>query len=196
MGNTIIYLAAFAALVAVAVAMAIIAVRRDGRGTEDLIKRLVIWVGIAALLPLSSWAGATMLHPRTEWKELTAQRSRAQQETYDTKDVDARARARDEQQRLTKLIDAEQRRFYRAMFWVSFPTGLTALVVGLFLRSVTVGTALAFGGLCTLTAGCYSYWDDMGGGLRFFSLLIVLAILIAIGLGKFGKPAPRPLPTS
>jgi hypothetical protein len=30
----------------------------------------------------------------------------------------------------------------------------------------------------------------MGDALRFFSLLIVLMILIAIGLRKFGRPAP------
>ena len=194
MDETLIYLAAFVTLVAVAVATAIIAVRRDGRDVGDLIKQLVVWVGIAALLPLSSWAGATMLHPRTELKELMARQQRVQQETYDTEDVGARTKARDEQERLTKLIDEEQRRFYRAMFWVGFPIGLTALVVGLFLRNVAVGTGLAFGGLCTLTAGCYSYWDDMGDALRFFSLLIVLLILIAIGLLKFGRPVSAAAP--
>jgi hypothetical protein len=76
------------------------------------------------------------------------------------------------------------------MFWVGFPLGLVALVVGLFVRTVAVGTGLAFGGLCALTAGCYSYWDDMGDALRFFSLLIVLVILIAIGLTKFGPTKP------
>ena len=189
MDDTIIYLAAFVTLTAVAIATAIIAVRRDGRDVGDLIKQLVIWVAISALLPLSSFAGATMLHPRTQLKDLMAQRQRAQQETYDTQDREARSQSRDEQQRLGKLIDEEQRLFYRAMFWVGFPIGLTALVAGLFLRPVAVGTGLAFGGLCTLTAGCYSYWDSMGDALRFFSLLIVLVILIAIGLLKFGRPA-------
>jgi hypothetical protein len=119
-----------------------------------------------------------------------SQQQRVEQETNDTnKDVAARTIARDEQQRLGKLIEEEQRLYYRAMFWIGFPIGLTTLVVGLFLRSVAVGTGLAFGGLCTLTAGCYSYWDDMGDALRFFSLLIVLVILMAVGLLKFGKSA-------
>lgn len=196
MSNTILYLAAFAAVVAVAVAMSIIAVRRDGRGAETLIKQLIIWLGIVALLPLSSWAGATMLHPRTELKDLMAQRQRAQQEGYNNDDVEARTKAYDEQQRLSKLIDAEQQRFYRAMFWVGYPLGLTGLVVGLFVRTVAVGTGLAFGRLSTLAAGCYSYWDDMGDGLRFFSLLIALAILIGIGLLKFGRSAAAPAPVA
>ena len=185
----LIYLAAFVTLIAAAVATAIIAVRRDGRNVGGLIKQLIIWAAIAALLPLSSWAGATMVHPRARLKELTNQRQRAQQETYDTQDPAARARVRDEQDRLTKLIDEEQRHFYGAMFWVGFPIGLAALVAGLFLRPVAVGTGLAFGGLCTLTAGCYSYWNDMGDALRFFSLLVVLAIVVAVGLLKFGRPA-------
>lgn len=189
MDDEMIYFAAFIVLIAVTVAMAIIAVRRDGRGIGDLLKQLIICVAIAALLPLSSWAGATMLHPRTRLKDLMAQQQRVGQETYDTKNVEARGKSRDEAERLTKLINEERRLFYRAMFWVGFPIGLTALVVGLFLRSVAVGTGLAFGGLCTLTAGCYSYWDDMGDALRFFSLLIVLAILMAIGLLKFRQPA-------
>jgi hypothetical protein len=189
MDQTIIYLAAFVTLTAVAVAAAILAVRRDGRGVGEMIKQLIVWVGIAALLPLSSWAGATVLHPRTRMNELVAQSRRASEETYDTRDVAARGKSRDERQRLAGLIDEEQRLFHRAMFWVGFPIGLAALVLGLLLRHVAVGTALAFGGVCTLTAGCYSYWDHMGDALRFASLLVVLVILVAIGLLKFGRPA-------
>ena len=79
MGSTIIYLAAFVTLTAVAVATTIVAVRRNGRDVDDLINQLIIWVGIAALLPLSAWAGATMLHPRVRLTELTEQRNRFQQ---------------------------------------------------------------------------------------------------------------------
>jgi hypothetical protein len=74
------------------------------------------------------------------------------------------------------------------MFWVGFPIGLGALVAGFFIRTVAVGTGLSFGGLCTLTAGCYSYWNDMGDALRFFSLLIVLVTVVGIGLARFGRP--------
>jgi hypothetical protein len=62
MDSTIIYLAAFIALSAAAVATAILVVRRDARDAGVLIKLLIIWVSIAALLPLTSFAGA--LHRR------------------------------------------------------------------------------------------------------------------------------------
>ena len=194
MDDTIISLAIFVSLIAIAVATSIIVVRRDGRGAGDLIKQLVIWAGISALLPLTSWSGATMIHPRAELKNLMEQRARAQQEVHDTQDAAARGKSRDEQQRLTKLIDEEKRLFYRAMFWVAFPIGLTALVVGMFVRTIPVGTGLSSGGLSTLTAGCYSYWDDMGDALRFFSLLLVLAVLITLGLTKFARTTNSPLP--
>jgi len=189
-----IYAAVFVVLIAVTIAMAIIAVRRDGRGVDALLKQLILCVAIAALLPLSSWAGATLLHPRTQLRDLMAQQQRVQQDSYDSNpDVPARTKARDEGLRLGKLIEEEKRLFYRAMFWVGFPIGLTALVAGLFLRGVAVGFGLAFGGLSTLASGCYSYWDDMGDALRFFSLLIVLVILLAIGQRKFAPlPADPP----
>lgn len=192
MDNTLIYLAAFVFMIAVAVAMAIMAVRRDGRGVGDLAKQLVIWVGIVALLPLTGWSGATILHPRTALNELMEKQNRSQQEVYDTKDVQQRSKSRDEQERITKQISEENRRFYRAMFWVSFPLGLIALIIGVFIRVVVIGTALTFGGLCTLIAGCYSYWDDMGDYLRFFSLLFVLIALISLGLAKFRRPTTQP----
>src|SRR2546421_3374025 len=151
MGETIIYLAAFVTLVAVAVATAIIAVRRDGRDVGDLIKQMIIWAGISALLPLSSWAGATMLHPRAQLKDLMSQQQRVSQESYDTNtDVAARTKARDEQQRLGKLIAQEQRLYYRAMFWIGFSIGSAALLLRPFLRSVPLGTGVGVCGVWTL----------------------------------------------
>jgi hypothetical protein len=184
-----IYAAAFVALLAVAVSASIAAVRRDGPDVGNLIKQLIIWASISALLPLSALAGATLLHPRTTLKELTHQRERSKEETYDTKDPAARSRFRDAQEQLTKRMDEEQRLYNRAMFRVAFPIGLIALVAGLMIRNISVGTGLAFGGACTLTTGCYTYWDDMGDALRFGSLLLVLGILIALGLFKFRRPA-------
>ena len=82
MDDTILYLTAFVCLVAVAVATAIIAVRRDGRYAGELIQQFVIWAGIATLLPLTSWAGATLMHPRTKLQELHREESRLRDERY------------------------------------------------------------------------------------------------------------------
>jgi len=188
MENELLWIVVFVALVATAIAMAIIAVRRNGRGVDRILKQLIVWTAIAALLPLTSYAGATLLHPRTRLKDLMEQSQRAQSETYDTRDVNLRTKGRDKQEALNKQVATEQRLFNRAMFWIGFPVGLTCLIAGLLLRSTVVGSSLALGGLCTLISGCYTYWDDMGDALRFISLIITLVIVIAIGLLKFGRP--------
>jgi hypothetical protein len=188
MDETMIYLAAFITLAAVAVATAIVAVRNDGRNAGNLIKQVAIWVSIAALLPLTSFAGATILHPKTKMTDLRAQQQRVQQESYESQDVQGRERRANQLETLRKQIEEETRAFNQAMFWVAFPVGFAALVVGFFLKIVPVGAGLIFGGLCTLTAGCYSYWNDMGDAVRLCSLLVVLATVVTIGLVKFGRP--------
>jgi hypothetical protein len=190
MDDEMLYFAAFIVLISVAVAMTILAVRRDGPNLGEVVKQLIVWVGISALLPLTSYAGATVFYPRTVLKELTEQRNRAMSEVGDSNDPAFRARVRDKQDQIRAQIDEHVRRFNRAMFLVSFPIGLAALVVGLYLRVVPVAAGLAFGGLCTLGSGCYSYWDHMGDRLRFFSLLGVLVVLITLGLLKF-RANPR-----
>src|SRR5438128_1334284 len=113
MGSEMISAAAFVVLLAMSVAISIIAVKREGRGLGDILKQLIIGVGIAALLPLSSWAGATLIHPRTHLKELMSQEKRVSRDTYDSnQDVAARTKARDDEQQLTKQIDEESRLFY------------------------------------------------------------------------------------
>jgi hypothetical protein len=187
----LIFLCAFITLTAVAIACSIIAVRRDGRGMADLIGQLIVWLSVAALLPLTGYAGAVMIHPQHKLHDLLAEQSRTQSETYDTKDVSAREKSRDKAEALRKQIESEQHATYQTMFWVGFPIGYAALVAGFFLRTVSVGSGLAFGGLCTLSQGCYSYWNDMGDTLRFVSLLLVLVSVVAIGLIKFGRSPGR-----
>lgn len=208
MSETLLYLAAFVILIAAGVAMSILAVRRDGRGAGDMLKQLVVWVGIVGLLPLVGYAGATILHPLKPMKDLIAERSRVQQDSsnvyFDNNDPAARKAAQeqrsklmDRQQELTKQIEEETRLFNRAQFWVSFPIGLVAILLGVAaIRIVCVGTSLAFGGLCTLSFGCYAYWDEMGDHLRFFSLLIALAALVVLGLTQFRAPRPATVAVS
>ena len=189
MDSTIIYITAFVSLVAVAVATSIIVVRRDGRNVGDLIKQLLVWLCIASLLPLTSYAGAAMLHPQAKMKDLMAEQVRVQSETQREDDKAARDALYERYEALREQVEDERRATYQAMFWVSFPIGFVTLLAGFFIRVVPVGTGLAFGGLCTLVAGCYSYWNDMGDALRFFSLLVVLVTVTALGLLKFRRPA-------
>src|SRR5262249_41979392 len=88
--------------------------------------------------------------------------------------------------------EAEQRAYYHDMFWVAYPVGLVALVVGLFFPVQAVGAGLLFGGLISLGEGCYSYRDRMDGWLRFGSLVVALLTLLV--LGSWRSPATFALP--
>ncbi|MEX0703181.1 MAG: hypothetical protein WD069_13890 [Planctomycetales bacterium] len=94
-------------------------------------------------------------------------------------------RLRDEKDRLDKELEAAARVYYRHMFWVACPVGLAAIILGTFFPVQAVGAGLMFGGLGSLTAGCYSYWDEMGGWLRFGSLVVSLAVVLLLGTWRF-----------
>jgi hypothetical protein len=47
---------------------------------------------------------------------------------------------------------------------VAYPGGLVAAIVGTFFPVQVVDAGLMFGGLCSLTAGFYPYWDRMQFG--------------------------------
>jgi hypothetical protein len=92
---------------------------------------------------------------------------------------------RREKDRLEKEQDEAERAYYGTMFWVAYPIGLAALVLGIVFPVQAVGSGLMFGGLASLTMGCYSYWDKMDGWLRFGSLLLALLILLVLGTWRF-----------
>jgi hypothetical protein len=107
----------------------------------------------------------------------------------DREDKEKVRRLRQEQERLQDELERAERVFYRTMFWVAYPVGLLATVVGLFFPVQVIGAGMLFGGLFSLTAGCYSYWDHMDAWLRFGSLLVALLLLLVLGTGRF-RPGP------
>ena len=101
-------------------------------------------------------------------------------------------RLRDEKDRLRQELEEAEKVYYGAMFWVAYPAGLAAVIVGLLFPVQVIGAGLLFGGLFSLTAGCYSYWDRMDGWLRFGSLLIALLVIFILGSLRYRTPAiPR-----
>jgi hypothetical protein len=77
------------------------------------------------------------------------------------------------------------------MFWVAWPTGLLAIVIGIALSVQSVGAGLMFGGIGTLATGCFESWEYLGPWLRLSALLVTLVILIALGLWRFSARFER-----
>jgi len=94
-------------------------------------------------------------------------------------------RPRKERLERQERFEEAERLHYRRMFFVAYPVGLLAIVVGGLLRVQAVGAGLMFAGLFTLGSGCYSYWDKMGDGMRFGSLVVALAFVVFLGCWEF-----------
>jgi hypothetical protein len=79
-----------------------------------------------------------------------------------------------EADRLEKELDAAERVYVGHISWVAYPVGLVAAIVGTVFPVQAVDAGLMFGGLCSLTAGFYPYWDRMQFGWLAIALASIL----------------------
>ena len=152
---------------------------------KELVKQIAVWLGIWALLPLAVWYGTSVFSPPPDWKSYAKSNARLNEKIQNAKVEADKENLRQEQDRLEKEQDAEERVFYGNMFWVAYPVGLLAIVIGIFYPVQVVGAGLMFGGLSSLGMGCYSYWDRMDVSLQFASLLVVFVLLLILGTWRF-----------
>jgi energy-coupling factor transporter transmembrane protein EcfT len=155
---------------------------------RELVKQIAVWLGIVVLLPLAIWYGVSAFSTPPDAKEnakALAKINEQLQDAKEEKDKAARDKLRKERDRLQAEDEETQRRFYHDMFWVAYPTGLVATIVGIFFPVQAVGAGLMFGGLISLATGCYTFWDRMDAWLRLGSLLVALVVLLALGSWRF-----------
>jgi len=174
---------------------------------RELVKQIAIWLGIVALLPLSVWFGTSAFSPPPDDKEHSKAQAKIEEQIKDLEsrmkeEPQNRERLRAEREKLRKERDdrrdefeAAEKVFYGRMFWVAYPIGLVAIIIGTFFPVQAVGAGLQFGGLASLTAGCYSYWDRMDAWLRFGSLVVALVVLLALGTWRFWPASTEPRST-
>ena len=157
---------------------------------REFVKQIAVWFAIVVLLPLTVWYGTGAFSPPPEWKEYTKATSRLEDRIRDSKEEAQKEKLRQEKDRLDKELEEAERVYYRHMFWVAYPIGLVAIILGTFYPVQAVGAGLMFGGLGSLTAGCYSYWDNMSAWLRFGSLVLALIVVLTLGTWKFRLLGP------
>jgi hypothetical protein len=155
---------------------------------RSFMKQVAVFLGITVLLPLAVWYGTGVFCPPPEG--YSRHEHEIEEQVREAKDDAEKMKLRDEKEKLTKEREAAERVHYRDMFYVAYPVGILALVVGIFFPVQAVGSGLMFGGLVSLAVGCYSYWDKMGYWMRFISLIVALALVIALGTWKFWQPKP------
>jgi hypothetical protein len=152
---------------------------------RELAKQIAVWLAIVVLLPLSVWYGTSAFSPPPDRKKHQKATAKLDEKIREAEKAGEKEKLSEEKDRLEADLDAAERVYYGHMFWVAYPVGLGALIVGTFFRVQAVGSGLMFGGLSSLATGCYSYWDQMGDWLRFGSLVIALAVVLVLGTWRF-----------
>lgn len=152
-------------------------------------KQFAVGFGIAVLLPLTVWYGVHLFHPPPERKEYFPEEFAAPRQAP-AEPVEVTEKARKDREERTERFEQAERLYYRDLFYVAYPVGLLAFVVGTFLRVQAVGAGFMFGGLFALGEGCYCYWDKMGDTMRFGSLVLALAVVVALGWWMFRPSHP------
>lgn len=164
--------------------------------TREPVKQVGIWLGIVILLPFANWHATALIRPAPDARAADRETSPLRRKISDTEDKAEKAKLNTELEALEKEHSEKERIFHQALFWVSYPVGLAAVVFGILFRVQLVGGGLIFGGLASLANGCYSYWDDMEAMHRFLSLLLALLVLLLMGSWRFWRPAPEGAPAS
>src|SRR5665213_251399 len=114
-------------------------------------KQIAVWLGITSLLPLVAWFGTAAFYPPPDSEEFNRVQSRLNERLGSaTTQTDKDALRAEIDQRAKQNTDAEHK-FERRMFWVAWPVGILALVIGTFVSVQTVGAGLMFGGTVSYT---------------------------------------------
>ncbi|HEY8751925.1 MAG TPA: hypothetical protein VIM11_28345 [Tepidisphaeraceae bacterium] len=154
-------------------------------GLNEWAKQLAIWLAITSLLPLMAWFGTAAFTRVADSDEDTRVQSRLNERLSSTTEPAEKDRLREEIDRRSKQRTDEERIFARRMFFVAYPVGGLALLIGLLVPVQSVGAGLMFGGIGTLTAGCFESWDYLGPWLRLNALLFALIVIVLSGLWRF-----------
>jgi hypothetical protein len=175
----------FGLIIGLVVFVGLLMAQNAGIAVRELVKQIAVWLAIVTLLPLTVWYGTSAFSPPPDRKPHDRATSRIDEKIKESTDPAAKENLRQERERLEDELEEAERIHYGHKFWVAYPVGLAAFVVGTFFFVQTVAAGLMFGGLFALTAGCYAYWDRMGDWLRFGSLIVALIVVLVLGIWRF-----------
>jgi hypothetical protein len=154
---------------------------------RDLFKQILVCLGIGTVLPLGVWYGNSVLHPPPDSKQYYKSKQVLYEKINDAKTSADKDKLRAEADRIDKEFETVENAYYRAMFFVAFPVGILAVVIGILYPVQAIGVGILLGGICTLVSGCYSFWDKMTDALRFGSTVAGLVVLLILGTWRFGR---------
>ncbi len=139
-------------------------------------KKFALAFGIAIIFPMMLYYGVSSFSPPPDWQDFYKEYHNLGAEEEKEREAERLA----EEARLTE----QERHFEARLFFVSVPMGIIAIIVGTLIPLQAVGTGLLFGGVLSITRGCWGYWAELPESLRFASLVVALIVLIVAGYKK------------
>lgn len=147
-------------------------------------RRIAIAFGIAVIFPLLVYYGVATLHPAPKYQSVvtaTLAGVAANATPEQKKDYEEQRLKRQQQQ---AEYDAAAKDFARAQVVVSTPLGIAAILIGAYLTISAIGTGLIYGGIFSVAAGYWGYWQHLDDWIRFVSLLAGFLVLLFVGYHK------------
>lgn len=146
----------------------------------EILKESIVCFGIAALLPLLVFYTTTLFikaFPQPKDYTIPGYAQRIQQ----SQDEEEKKSLFTQQMQLRNAYLKQIEEHTQAFFFFSLFVGLCALIAGIFICGIGIGSGLILGGIISIVQGYYFYWFYLTDLLHFVSLLVGIAILFAAG---------------
>lgn len=140
-------------------------------------KKFALAFGIAIIFPMMLYYGVSSFSPPPDWQAFY-------KEYHNSAGVEEEKEREAERLAEEARLTEQERHFEARLFFVSVPMGIIAIIAGTLIPLQAVGTGLLFGGVLSITRGCWGYWTEIPEPLRFASLVVALIVLVVAGYKK------------
>ncbi|MBS1988816.1 hypothetical protein JST56_07575 [Candidatus Dependentiae bacterium] len=146
----------------------------------EILKESIVCFGLALLLPLFVFYTTGLFiksFPQPQSYSIPNYAQRIQQ----TESEEEKKNLYTHQMQLRNAYIKHVEEHSQAFFFFSLFMGICAIIAGMFICGMGVGSGLILGGILTIFQGYYFYWFYLTEALRFLSLLVGLIILFGVG---------------
>ena len=160
-----------------------------------MIRQFAIVFGIAILYPTLVYYSVRAYQPVPEFQysyRITARLAPTTPEGWKVWEEENRAFEKKRQEELD-AVDKATQPFYRALIFIGTSLGLAAILVGLLLKSHTVGVGLILGGTVSIANAYSGYWDHLDDRIRYVSLLLGFCLLVFLAYRLFHMARNNPV---
>jgi hypothetical protein len=148
-----------------------------------LARQIAIGFGIAIIFPLLVYYGVASVYSRPQYPTyrptaiLPVNPTPEERQKY----LEERRAEQQEQQKRQEAYQAAATDFARHLIYIATPLGICAILIGAYLPLYAIGTGLIVGGISTVWAGYWNYWQYLTDWIRFVSLLAGFIMLLLVG---------------